>query len=113
MRHGSVLRTRAAGKKDLPAHGILIHGTANDVPHLRHLLPLIDEERTRAAEDDLRIRCEGLANGLGVQLHQPSRPLFRRRGLAYGFGTVQCEGCYLTKEVLQLEVHDATGVRHA
>ena len=110
--HGSVLRTRTAGQKELPARGILIHGTANHVPHLRHLLPLIDEERARAAEDDLRIRCDGLANGFGVQLHQPSCPLFRRRGLAYAFGAVQREGCYLTKEVIQLEVHDATGVRH-
>ena len=102
----------ATGQQELAASRFGVHRPAHHVPHLRDLLPLVDQQGTPAPQHLLWFRGDRLADGFGVQPDHAGDPLFGGGGLPHAFGPVDGDGRHLVEQLIQLGIEDAAHILH-
>lgn len=106
---GRVIRgSSGAGEYELPGLLPIVDRPAHVVPDLRLYLPLIDQARGGAREDEVWVhRCGGLGRLVDVQQHLARGSLSRRLGLPTGLWPLDQDGTAGFQPLIQLLVNDA------
>jgi hypothetical protein len=80
---------RGAREDELAILSPVVNGSADDVPDLWFALPLVDEPRNRAVEDQAGIDCRcSRSFNVDIEKDFASGKLSRGRGLAARFGAL-------------------------
>ena len=109
MRSGARCRRGASGQQELPPGRVCVHGATHDIPYLRDLLPLVDQDRAPSVQRLLRLRGDGLADSLRVQTHDGSDALLSRGGPADSLGSVDRDRADLPEQLVELIIQDPAG----
>lgn len=78
MLHRFALRAGTSCQEKLPAGVVVVHRAPNDIPDPWHLLPFVDQQRSQAPQQYLRISGDRYAHSSWSENRPADYPLIRK-----------------------------------
>ena len=99
------------GEEEASVAGVVVDGSAHEVPRRLPALMLVDEDRLGCRGHSSGVSREQLARGRVVKAVGRRRAGAGRRGLPDSLGAVECDGREVREQLVELAVDDAPRVR--